>query len=102
MNTDIPVPMHTPSRRDFLKNCASGLVVWFVLGPKLDAQKTEANYPITIKVRPKDAADFNAYLRIGEDGQPDQAVGQVAQDGRTEGGIGAADESVVRATGQGR
>jgi len=77
MNADHPAPTKTPSRRDFLKNFASGLVVWFALGPNLSAQKAEANYPITIKVRPKDAADFNAFLRIGEDGHVTCFTGKI-------------------------
>ena len=66
-----------PSRRDFLKNCASGLMVWVVLGPALGAQTSEADAPITIKVRPKEGDDFNAFLRIGEDGRVTCYTGKV-------------------------
>ncbi len=73
----VPADMHPPTRRDFLKNCASGLMVWVVLGPTLGAQESEASYPITIKVRPKDSADFNAFLRIGEDGHVTCFTGKI-------------------------
>lgn len=65
------------SRRDFLRNCASGLIVWVVLGPNLGAQQSEAAFPVTIKVRPKDAADFNAFLRIGVDGRVTCFTGKI-------------------------
>jgi isoquinoline 1-oxidoreductase len=69
--------LHSPTRRDFLKNCATGLIVWVVLGPRLGAQTSEASFPVTIKVRPKDAADFNAFLRIGEDGRVTCFTGKI-------------------------
>ncbi len=72
-----PAGMCPPSRRDFLKNCASGLMVWIVLGPTLGAQQTEASFPVTVKVRPKDGADFNAFLRIGEDGRVTCFTGKI-------------------------
>lgn len=65
------------TRRDFLKNCASGLFVWVVLGPAGVAQESEAAFPVTIKVRPKNAADFNAFLRIGEDGRVTCFTGKI-------------------------
>lgn len=77
MNTDDPAPMPTPSRRDFLKGCASGLFVWVVLGPNLGAQESEASFPVTVRVRPKDGADFNAFLRIGEDGRVTCFTGKI-------------------------
>jgi isoquinoline 1-oxidoreductase len=72
-----PAGPHLPTRRDFLRNCASGLIVWVVLGPDLGAQESEAAFPITVKVRPKDAVDFNAFLRIGEDGRVTGFTGKI-------------------------
>lgn len=66
-----------PARRAFLKNCASGLIVWVVFGPQLGAQESEAAFPLTVKVRPKDAVDFNAFLRIGEDGRVTCFTGKI-------------------------
>lgn len=77
MSPDFPAPMHTPSRRDFLKNCGSGLLVWIVLGPTLGAQQSEGSFPVTVRVRPKDGADFNAFLRIGEDGRVTCFTGKI-------------------------
>ncbi|MEI6107751.1 MAG: molybdopterin cofactor-binding domain-containing protein [Opitutae bacterium] len=72
-----PAGRHSPSRRDFLKNCASGLMLWIVIGPNLDAVESEGTFPVTIKMRPKDAADFNAFLRIGEDGRVTCFTGKI-------------------------
>jgi len=70
-----PADMRPPTRRDFLKQCASGLLVWVVLGPTLGAQESESAHPL--KVRPKDASDFNAFLRIGEDGRVTCFTGKI-------------------------
>jgi nicotinate dehydrogenase subunit B len=72
-----PAGMCPPSRREFLKNCASGLMVWIVLGPTLGAEEPDAKFPITIKVRPKASDDFNAFLRIGEDGHVTCFTGKI-------------------------
>jgi isoquinoline 1-oxidoreductase len=72
-----PADLHSPSRRDFLKHCASGLMLWVVIGPKLGAAESEGTFPVTIKMRPKDAADFNAFLRIGEDGRVTCFTGKI-------------------------
>lgn len=66
-----------PSRREFLKECAGGLMIWVVLSPILGAQATEADFPVTIKVRPQEAGGFNAYLRIGADGRVTCFTGKV-------------------------
>jgi nicotinate dehydrogenase subunit B len=75
--TAAPADLRPPTRREFLTNCATGLMIWVVLGPAFGAEKSEAAYPITIKVRPKDSADFNAFLRIGEDGHVTCFTGKV-------------------------
>jgi len=63
------------TRRDFLKNCASGLLVWVVLGPELGAQESEASFPA--KARPKNTVNFNAFLRIAEDGHVTCFTGKI-------------------------
>jgi isoquinoline 1-oxidoreductase len=60
-----------------LKNCASGLFVWVVLGPNLGAQQAEGSFPVTVRVRPKDGADFNAFLRIDENGRVTCFTGKI-------------------------
>jgi isoquinoline 1-oxidoreductase len=77
MSAETNLPPQSPARRDFLKNCGSGLIVWFVLGPSLGAQTSEASFPVTVKVRPKDGVDFNAFLRIGEDGRVTCFTGKI-------------------------
>jgi nicotinate dehydrogenase subunit B len=80
MSTDLishPAGLALPSRRDFLRNCTGGLMLWIVLGPKLGAAESEGSFPVTIKMRPKDAADFNAFLRIGEDGRVTCFTGKI-------------------------
>lgn len=66
------------TRRDFLKNCATGLFVCVVLRPELDAQESEAAVRSQIKLTPpKGATEFNAYLRIGEDGRVTCFTGKI-------------------------
>jgi len=72
-----PADSRLPTRREFLSGFATGLVVWVVLGPTLSAQTSEGAYPVTIKVRPNDAADFNAFLRIGADGHVTCFTGKI-------------------------
>jgi nicotinate dehydrogenase subunit B len=52
-------------------------MIWIVIGPNLGAQESEGTFPVTIKIRPKDAADFNAFLRIGEDGRVTCFTGKI-------------------------
>ncbi|HTL66915.1 MAG TPA: molybdopterin cofactor-binding domain-containing protein [Lacunisphaera sp.] len=65
-----------PSRRAFLRNCASGLVVWFIL-PDLGAQQSEAASAVAAGARAKASTDFNAYLRIAEDGRVTCFTGKI-------------------------
>lgn len=65
-----------PSRRAFLRNCASGLVVWFVL-PDMRAQQSEAASAVAAGARAKASTDFNAYLRIAEDGRVTCFTGKI-------------------------
>lgn len=65
----------SPARRDFLKNCASGLSVWVVLGPNLGAQESEGSAPV--RAMPKNVADFNVYLRIDENGRVTCFTGKI-------------------------
>ena len=77
MNADFSAVPTAPSRREFLRNCASGLMVWIVLGPHLGAQEAEGTFKAASKNRPKNADDFNAYLRIGEDGRVTCYTGKI-------------------------
>jgi len=77
MSADSNLQPRSPARRDFLKNCASGLFVWVVLGPNLGAQQSEASFPVTVRVRPSPGTDFNAFLRIGEDGRVTCFTGKI-------------------------
>jgi isoquinoline 1-oxidoreductase len=68
--------MQPPTRREFLKDCAAGLMVWVVLGPTLRAdQASEAG--TALKARPNTAADFNTFLSIGEDGRVTCFTGKI-------------------------
>jgi len=57
------------SRRDFIKLFGAGIVVCFVVADwsTLEAQETRREYP----------TDFNAYLRIGEDGRVTVFTGKI-------------------------
>lgn len=67
----------TSNRREFLKRFGSGLFIWVVLGPALGAQESEASFPTKPRVLPKGAIDFNALLRIGEDGRVTCFTGKI-------------------------
>ncbi|HVT71906.1 MAG TPA: molybdopterin cofactor-binding domain-containing protein, partial [Lacunisphaera sp.] len=84
MNNPAPgIPASTPggpsrpSRRAFLRQCASGLVVWFVLRPEAGAQQSEATSAVAAGARAKGSTDFNAYLRIAEDGRVTCFTGKI-------------------------
>lgn len=64
-----------PTRRDFLKTVAGGLVVWIVAGDLLRAAESEAARPM--HVRPTIPTDFNAFLRIGENGRVTCFTGKI-------------------------
>lgn len=67
--------MRPPTRREFLKNCTAGLMVWAVLGPVLSAdEKSEGK---VIKSHPKPTNDFNAFLSIGADGRVTCFTGKI-------------------------
>jgi nicotinate dehydrogenase subunit B len=71
----VPADMRPPTRREFLKSCATGLMVWVVLGPTLGAEESESAFPI--KGRAKASDGFNAFLRIGEDGHVTCFTGKI-------------------------
>ena len=78
MNSDsrpLPTDLRPPTRRDFIKQFATGLMIWVTLGPMLGAEESEAAHPT--KAKPKDANDFNAFLRIGEDGKVTCFTGKI-------------------------
>ena len=62
-----------PSRREFLKQIGTGLVVWVVLRQSAGAQESEAAHPAL----PKAADDFNAFLSIGKDGRVTCFTGKI-------------------------
>jgi nicotinate dehydrogenase subunit B len=64
-----------PSRREFMRLLGTGLIVWVVLGRAARAQVSEAAHPI--RVRPGPEGDFNAFLRIGEDGRVTCLTGKI-------------------------
>lgn len=64
-----------PSRREFLQRFAGGLVVYIVAGDLLSAAESEAARPM--RARPKVPTDFNAFLRIGEDGRVTCFTGKI-------------------------
>ncbi len=68
--------LRPPTRREFLKNCAAGLMVWVAFSPSLRAEETPepANAP---KPRPKPRADFNAFLSIAADGRVTCFTGKI-------------------------
>ena len=61
-------------RREFLKTLGAGIFVFVSLGELLVA--TEAG-GTDYRVRPQDPSDFNAFLRIAEDGQVTCFLGKV-------------------------
>ncbi len=66
-----------PSRRDFLKGLAGGLVIWVALADNklLSAEVSEA--PKALSVRPSIPTDFNAFLHIGENGRVTCFTGKI-------------------------
>lgn len=73
--TAAPADANLPTRREFLKRFGTGLMVWVFLHPTAGAEENEAAHPVT--VRPKSAADFNAFLNIGEDGHVTCFTGKI-------------------------
>jgi CO/xanthine dehydrogenase Mo-binding subunit len=65
--------MTTLDRREFLERAGSGLFVLF----SVDASGAEGQEPARLPGRPSPPTDFNAYLRVGEDGRVTCFVGKV-------------------------
>jgi CO/xanthine dehydrogenase Mo-binding subunit len=65
--------MTTLDRREFLERAGSGFFVLF----SVDASGAEGQEPARLPGRPSPPTDFNAYLRIGEDGRVTCFVGKV-------------------------
>jgi nicotinate dehydrogenase subunit B len=67
------LPGFSLNRREFLKISGSGIFVWFTLGPSaLLAQNRPPSPP-----QPELPSDFNAFLRIGEDGRVSCFTGKI-------------------------
>ncbi|PTX96506.1 molybdopterin cofactor-binding domain-containing protein [Opitutus sp. ER46] len=79
MNTPASQPVtdfsSRPSRRDFLKQLGGGLMIWIVANELAFAAESEAARPM--RARPKIPTDFNAFLRIGEDGRVTCFTGKI-------------------------
>ena len=71
----IPVEMRPPSRREFLQRMTAGLVVYLVAPGLVGAAESEAARPM--RGRPRIPTDFNAFLRIGEDGRVTCFTGKI-------------------------
>jgi nicotinate dehydrogenase subunit B len=67
--------LRPPTRREFLKNLAGGLVIWVVAGDLAFAAESEAARPM--RGRATVPNDFNAFLRIGEDGRVTCFTGKI-------------------------
>jgi isoquinoline 1-oxidoreductase len=72
---EMPPELNRPTRREFLKQLGTGLVVWVALGGTGSAQENEAAHPVT--VRPKPSDDFNAFLRIDGNGKVTCFTGKI-------------------------
>ncbi len=64
-----------PSRREFIQRLAGGLVVFVAAGPLLRGAESEAARPM--RTRMSVPTDFNAFLRIGEDGRVTCFTGKI-------------------------
>jgi nicotinate dehydrogenase subunit B len=64
--------MSSLDRRQFLKAMGGGLVVWFSTDPPAEAQ-----YRRRTSGGPAASADFDAFLRVGEDGRVTGFTGKV-------------------------
>jgi isoquinoline 1-oxidoreductase len=67
--------LRPPSRREFLKQLGTGLVIWIVARDATFAAESEAARPM--RARPTVPTDFNAFLRIGEDGRVTCFTGKI-------------------------
>lgn len=84
-NSEVPVRMfrgvaaeadlRPPSRREFLQRMAGGVMVWIVAGELAFGAESEAARPM--RSRPTIPTDFNAFLRIGEDGRVTCFTGKI-------------------------
>ena len=76
VSPDLAAPA-SPSRRDFLKRIGGGIVVFVTFGDLLLGQESAHEVRTPAGPRPGAAADFNAYLRIGEDGRVTCFTGKI-------------------------
>jgi isoquinoline 1-oxidoreductase len=65
------------SRRDFLKRLGGGVIVFVTLGDWVFAQEGASEAGRSRGARPRPATDFNAFLRIGEDGRVTCFTGKI-------------------------
>ena len=70
-----PPTFARPTRRDFLTRLGGGVVVFVTFGGLATAQ--EAARPAAGAARPSLPTDFNAFLRIGEDGRVTCFTGKI-------------------------
>jgi len=67
--------MHLPTRREFLRQVGTGLMVWVVLRRPAGAQVSEAAHPT--RFIPRAAGDFNAFLSIDKNGRVTCFTGKI-------------------------
>lgn len=67
--------LHPLTRRQFLKRFAGGVVIWMVASEFGFGAESEAARPM--RARPVIPTDFNAFLRIGEDGRVTCFTGKI-------------------------
>lgn len=67
--------LHPLTRRQFLKRFAGGVIVWIVASDLGLGAESEAARPM--RARPVIPTDFNAFLRIGEDGRVTCFTGKI-------------------------
>ncbi len=64
-----------PTRREFLQRLGAGIVVWMVASDFARGAESEAARPM--RAQPGIPTDFNAFLRIGEDGRVTCFTGKI-------------------------
>jgi isoquinoline 1-oxidoreductase len=65
------------SRRDFLKRVGGGIIVFVTVGDLLLGQESTHDVRTPVAPRPGVPTDFNAFLRIGEDGRVTCFTGKI-------------------------
>ena len=72
-----PNPTRLPTRREFLQQMAGGIVVLVSLSSIASAEVALEGIARVGPVRPELPTDFNAFVRIGEDGRVTGFTGKI-------------------------